>query len=162
MLGFGTDTSPLAIGMVELVLLVAVTGVVVGALLTWRRQRWASVHTSWIVPATADRVARSVGPMLDTVPRTTLRVAGGQSWTVSVKRAQGWAVVVALLAALPTGGLSLLLLLVREEATLQVLVRSHPEGAEVEIYGSTATDVAENIARGLARLAGVPVEVSPA
>lgn len=56
----------------------------------------------------------------------------------------------------------MLLLLVREEANLQVLVRPHPDGSEVEIYGSAAPDVTANIARGVKQLAGVPVEVSDA
>lgn len=150
-------TSPLAAGAFELALIFALAGLVMGALLTLRRQRWVHVHTSWVVPMAADRTSRSVGPMLNAIPRTTLRVAGTQSWTVSVSRAQGWAVMIALLAVFPTAGLSLLLLLVREEVHLQVLVRPHSDGAEVEIYGSTAADVAAHLTRGVEQLAGVPV-----
>lgn len=162
MLDFGMGDGPLALVMGEVALVLGLTGLLLGGVLSARRERWVDVLRSWVGPAGVVQVSRSLSPLLARFPRSSLHAAGSHAWIVTVTRARRWALIAAILGAVVTGGLSLLLLLVREQGNLHVLVRPHPDGAEVEIYGATTTAIVRRMSREIDRLFEVPAEVRSA
>ncbi|QBR91336.1 hypothetical protein EXE57_02915 [Nocardioides euryhalodurans] len=136
------------IGGVELVVAGAV---VVAAILVLRFARpgqWVRVDEVHHVAVEPTALEIPLARLLSDLPSTELHAGGPATWTLSVRRAQPWTLVPAVLLF----RLGLLFLLFREHAAVLAVLRSAPGGSEVHLLGTTRVAVRTTLQRALAEL----------
>lgn len=146
------------IGAWELIL----AGALVVALILVARHlsgaQWTRVDSSTPVGVDPTRLELPLARLLSNLPATRLVAGGGDTWTISVERAQPWALVPAVLL-FPLG---LLFLLFREHASLVVILRPAVGGAEVHLLGTTRLSVRRAVEQALADLPSATVPTGDA
>ena len=130
------------------VLSVAVVLVVVGLRLL-PSTRWVRVDDATNVRVDPDELDLPLLRMLDRLPASRVVATGGCSWMLTVSRAPGWAVVLAVVL-FPLG---LLCLLARDRADLHISVHPATGGSEVRVVGTTRRNLADAIGEAVTGLA---------
>ena len=137
------------IGLPELAALAVFVVLAVVVLRGLPSARWVKVDDVTSVPLAPADLDAPLLRLLDNLPASRVSVSGPGSWMLTVTRAHGWAVVLAVVL-FPLG---LLFLLAREHADLHVSVTPHGEGAEVRVLGTTRRSLAEAIGEAVRGLA---------